>query len=198
MRNNRNIPAWRVAEHLLLIDQQCIQERSRMNRFSKTFLTLTLTAACGWAYSGNSSTTMTVSATMASACSSVSATAISFGTLTSPIPANQDATGTISITCTSGTSYVVFMDSPSRSNGTGHYVLGNGSGGALIYDIFTPGGVAAGLYWGPGAPGSQGGGFIGVGTGALQSLTATGRITAGQSSIPAGNYSDTINVSVVF
>jgi spore coat protein U-like protein len=157
-------------------------------------LTLALTATAGSA--ATATTTMIVSTSVVAACSSVSATAIAFTPVSSPVPANHDATGTISVTCSNGTGYTITLDSPSRNPMTAHLAMSNTLGGFLAYDIYAPGGVGTQL-WGTGQSAATVA-VPGTGTGVAQTYTATGRIVAGQTSMATGSYADQITVAVMF
>jgi spore coat protein U-like protein len=133
---------------------------------------------------------MAVSATVQSACI-VAATALSFGSYNPTSASNTDATTTLSVTCTSGTSYTVGLNA------------GTGSGATVTSRKMTNGGNTLGyaLYqdssrttnWGN-TPGTDTPASATAGSSAA-TLTVYGRITAGQN-VPAATYTDSITVTV--
>lgn len=138
------------------------------------------------------STTFTVSATVSNACT-ISASDLSFGSYQPLSGSAVDATTSISVNCTLDTSYNVGLDA------------GSGSGASVSTRKLTSGSDLMNytLYrdsnrtnvWGNtvGTDTSSG-----TGTGSSQSLTVYGRVIAGQSTVPSGSYSDTINVTITF
>jgi spore coat protein U-like protein len=151
---------------------------------------LSLSGAAAW--SATATTVFTVSANIVGACTQISASPISFGNVTTPIPVVPPLAATVSITCNTGTNFSISLDSPSRSIGGSYYAMTNTTGGALKYTITIPTG---GTLWGTG-PGT--GQVAGTGTGASQSFTGQAYILDGQTSIPAGAYADQITATITF
>lgn len=135
------------------------------------------------------STTFNVTATVIATCS-VSATNVAFGNYGS---AQLDATGTISVSCTSLAPYVVELDAGTGSGATiASRRMTGPSSQTLTYSLYSD--ASRAVLWGTTA-GLQS--VAGVGNGATQSLTVYGRIPAAQ--YPgAGSYSDTITVTVTY
>jgi spore coat protein U-like protein len=135
--------------------------------------------------------TFTVTVILQASCI-VSATSINFGPV-SALTANNDATGTISVTCTSTTPYKISL---SYGNGTGaggagraRYMPGP-SGNQISYNLYSDSGYSS--IWGNN---------LGVdtvnstGTGADQDFTVYGQVPP-QSAVLVGSYSDTVVVTV--
>lgn len=131
-----------------------------------------------------------VTATVGSACS-VSATNVAFGTYTA---SQLDANGSLSVTCTAGTSYAVGLSAGTGASATVAARRMTGpSSQTLVYSLYQD--ALRTLPWG-----STGGvdTVAGVGTGATQSLSVYGRVPAAQLTAGAGSYSDTITVTVSY
>lgn len=134
--------------------------------------------------------TMAVSATVQSACI-VSVSPLAFGAYNPTAAGNTDATTTVSVTCTSGTSYTVGL---SAGNGSGATVanrkMTNGSN-TLNYALYRDASRTA--IWGN-TPGTDTPASAVAGASAA-ALTVYGRISASQN-VPAGTYTDSITVTV--
>jgi spore coat protein U-like protein len=67
-------------------------------------------------------------------------------------------------------------------------------GSTLNYNLFTTGAHA--VVWGDGTSSTA---TLGnTGNGAAQTLTIYGRIPAGQTTVPAGSYADTVAVTITY
>ena len=121
---------------------------------------------------------------------SVSAAGLNFGTYNPKQPSPLDASAYISITCTTGTPYLLGMDdglnylSPWRRERNG--------GNSLNYQLYLDSGRS--LVWGM-TPGSSM--MPGTGTGSPQNIPVYGRIPAFQEP-PDGSYSDTVSVTIEY
>ena len=137
--------------------------------------------------------TLGVSATVTSNCV-VSTTALSFGNVDVTAAADVDGTGGISVTCTSGTSWTA---TAGVGGGTGATFasrkMANGVN-LLNYALYTD--TERTTVWGDGATGT--GSITGTGSGSAQASTIYGRVPQGQTSLPAGSYSDTVTVTVTY
>jgi spore coat protein U-like protein len=135
-----------------------------------------------------------ITASVTTDCS-VGASTLAFGTVASATiqAGNVDATGTVAITCTSGTNYTVKLD---VGAGTGaSFASRKMTAGAnlLNYSIYNTAGHTT--VWGDGTTSTVT--VAGSGSGSAQSLTAYGRIFAGQTP-NAASYTDTVNVTVSY
>ncbi len=142
--------------------------------------------------SGTGITTATaqfsVTATIVKDCT-VSATNLAFGNYTGAV---NSSTSTVSVTCTSGTTYTVGL---SAGGATGATVttrqMQNGSA-LLHYGLFSNSGHTT--NWGN----TSGTNWVsGTGSGSSQGITVYGQIPAAQYVKP-GSYTDTITVSVTY
>lgn len=165
-----------------------------MKTYSKVCLPL-LALLAGWASAaeaGTVQTTMNVSATVQSSCL-VSAAPMVFGSYdpTSATPTN--ATGLITVTCTTGTNFVVGLNAGTAAGATVSTRQMSNAAQRLNYGLFTDANRTS--NWGNTS-----------GVEALPPITATlvpsvitvyGQIAA-QQNVPAGAYSDTVTVTVTY
>ena len=152
-----------------------------------------LGAAPTAALAGTASSTMSVTATVTANCT-VSTTALAFGNVDTISGSNFDNTGSLSIRCTNGTAW-----SATAGVGSGPlagYANRKMTAGAnvLNYNIYTT--AARTVVWGDGSSSTSPIG--GTGTGNAQSVTVYGRVGSGQTSVPAGAYTDTVAVTVTY
>ena len=166
-------------------------------RFKKAALILAgSTLALGMpsvAHSQTASSNLSVNATVTANCT-VSTSALSFGNVDVGNGTNFDGTGGISVTCTNGTAWTAAADA---GTGTGATLLNrrmSAGGNLLNYSLFTD--AARTSIWGNGAGSTATIG--GTGTGSAQNVTVYGRVGSGQTSAPAGSYSDTVAVTVAY
>jgi len=134
-------------------------------------------------------TTFGVSATVQSTCL-ISATALAFGTYTGAV---DNATSTVSITCTNTTPYNVALN-PGTATGatvTTRKMTGPSSA-TLSYALYSNSGMTT--NWGQ-TVGTHT--VTGTGNGSAQTLTVYGQVAASQYVTP-GSYADTITASVIY
>jgi spore coat protein U-like protein len=145
------------------------------------------------ALAGTQSTTMGVSATVTANCS-VSTSAVGFGSINPLAGSSFDATGSVTVTCTTGAPWTVAADAGGGSGATLTTRRMTANGNTLNYALYTDSGRIT--IWGDGSGATAR--LSGTGTGSAQSLTVYGRVPSGQGSVPAGGYSDTVNVTVTY
>ena len=147
-----------------------------------------LSLASSSASAASATATLSVSATIASACT-VAGAAMSFGAYTAT--AASTANSTIQVTCTNGTNAQVSLNQGNNNNqvpSAGSRALANGTN-YLGYEIYTDNGLST--VWNTSNTQAVNS------TGSAVTLTAYGRIPAGQN--PAtGSYSDTVTITVTF
>ncbi len=114
---------------------------------------------------------------------------LAFGTYTG---AQSDATATVTVNCTNTAPYSVALGAGSNANGTTRRMTGPASQ-YLNYALYSDNGRST--TWGDGT--SYGATVTGTGSGANQSLTVYGRVTASQTPTP-GSYSDTVVVTLQY
>ena len=156
-----------------------------------------LLAMSGQAGAANNTGTVAVSTTVANACVVTNSPSISFGIFNPTDGANVDQTGTVSIACTRGAVAKVALDAGANGGrgGSGSRAMSDGSGDYLGYEIYqdslraTLWGTGAAAETEPGAPSTS-----------AVNYTAYGRVPTASSNqnVPAGSYSDTVNLSISF
>lgn len=167
--------------------------------FLRNPATFALTALVGLfsvhAHAATSTTTFSVDATVSDSCS-VSATQLDFGAIDPLDNANNDtdATSTVDVTCSNGTSYDVGLDTGSGGDGTiTGRAMDDGNGNTLNYGLYTD--TERTTNW------DDAGGtntVTGTGDGTALSHTVYGRVPSGQENTPVGTYTDTITVTVTY
>jgi spore coat protein U-like protein len=144
------------------------------------------------AFAATPATTFSVTATVLASCT-VSAGTLAFGSYTPTGGSPADATSTIDVTCTNGTPYTVALDGGSTENNVAARAMNDPSSHTLSYGIYKD--SARTTIWGDGTGSTVT--QSGTGIGSLQGLTAYGRVPASQF-VAAGNYSDTVTVTVSY
>jgi len=144
------------------------------------------------ASAGTQTGAMNVSTTVQSSCS-LTTNALTFSNYTG----FTEVTGstTLSVTCTNGVPYTVGADAGLNAGGTSNTnnrkMKNTASTQTLPYDLYKD--SSNSTRWD-----IQGSGLIsGTGNGAAQSITIYGKIPSG-ATVPAGNYTDTVTVTVNF
>ncbi len=152
-----------------------------------TVLGLTPTSVV--AQTNPATTTFNVTATVLKDCI-VSAAALPFGNYTGAV---VNASSTVTVTCTSGTTYTVGLN-PGLTTGATVTTRQMGitqPAGGLNYSLLTT--SYTGANWGN----TSGSWVSGTGNGAAQALTVYGVLPAAQY-VPPGSYTDTIAVTVTY
>ena len=139
--------------------------------------------------------TLGVSAEVKASCT-VATTPIAFGQVDVTSGTAFTGNGGLNVTCTNGTSWSVSADA---GQGTGATLadrrMSNGTGDLLSYVLYTD--ATRTQIWGDGVEGLTTT-FADVGTGTLQSKTIYAKVPGGQTSLPAGNYDDVVNLTVTY
>lgn len=139
------------------------------------------------------SSTMPVSATVTANCT-LSTSALAFGSVNTISGSNVDGTGGLTITCTNGTAWSASAGVGGGSGASFASRRMTSGGNLLNYNLYTSSGYST--VWGDGTAST--GLISGTGNGTAQSVTVYGRVTAGQTSVPAGAYADTVAVTVTY
>lgn len=143
------------------------------------------------AQAGTATTTMGVKITIPNACdSTVAATDMDFGAPTGPLTAAIDKTSTITVTCTKDATFSIGLDGGGSGDTTAR-VMSDGNGNTVGYQLYSE--STRTTVWGnvAGSMPSE------TGTGTSQGITVYGEVPA-QNTPPAGDYSDTVAVTVTF
>ena len=141
----------------------------------------------------DSTGSLSVNATITSNCA-VTTTTVAFGSIDVTLNTAVDATGGISVTCTSGTAWTAKADAGTGGAGTSLTHRKMTGPDKLSYDLFTD--SARTTKWGDGIT-SGTGAITGTGTGSADTKTIYGRVRAG-STARAGSYADTVTVTVTY
>ncbi len=141
-------------------------------------------------------TSFIVQLTVNVSCTVTSTSAVNFGNVTVSPSVTSKGQGAVSVQCTNTTPYQIGLDNGQGSGASGPAArLMTGAGGAtLTYGLYQDSGLSA--VWGNTA-GTGGNTQGGTGNGNTQSYTVYGRIPP-QASVPAGNYNDTVAVTVTY
>ena len=180
-----------------------IQFKQRSLKLAVT-AAIVLFAASGTASAATATSNMPISASVAASCSIDASTGVAFGAY-DPAVANAttalDQTGTISTTCTSGAAVAITLGQGANADTT------NGSTDAaplrrMSDGQATPTYMSYQLYSDSGRTSVWNNDTTGdvpvTGTGTAVSTTVYGRIPAGQTSVIAGSYTDTVVATVTF
>ena len=163
-------------------------QRSALPAAILGFVVLGLTSTIAVAQTNPATTTFGVSATVLKDCI-VSATALGFGNYTGAV---NSAQSTITVTCTSSTTYTVGLGTGLATGATVTTRQMQNSTNLLNYGLFSNGTWTT--NWGNTSPTNW---VSGTGNGAAQNITVYGQIPAGQYVVP-GSYADTISVTVTY
>jgi len=148
------------------------------------------------ALSATSTTSFNVTATINSACS-VTASTLAFGIYNPILAASLNASTTLNVTCTNGSTYNVGLDAGSGTGATiSNRLMTRISGGTdtIAYCLYQNSGLTT--TWGNTINTNT---VTGTGTGSAQPITIYGSIFASNAtSIPPASYSDTVNVTVTY
>lgn len=132
-------------------------------------------------------TTFQVTSNIPGTCSAVTATELAFGDYDG---GQNDQTGTITVTCTTGTAYRIGLDNGANYSAPNRRMK-HGTADYLNYELYSD--ASRSSRWG-----NDDSSDVHMSSdGTAQSIDVYGRMPAGQSG-PIGNYADTITVTVTF
>jgi spore coat protein U-like protein len=146
-------------------------------------------------FAGTATASFAVTSTVANSCI-VGANSLAFPTYLPTTTSATTGSTTLNVTCTLGAAYTVALSNGSGTSadataGASGRAMSGPSSAQLTYNLYQDSGFSQ--AWG------STGAFLlsGTGTGVQVPLTVYGRIPASQT-VAAGNYADTINVTVTF
>ncbi|MBD3770655.1 MAG: spore coat U domain-containing protein [Rhodobacterales bacterium] len=163
-----------------------------MRRAKLPLLLIAVASLSGLAISQTATDSFTVSAEVIDACN-LTANNLDFGSYSAISGSAVDATSTLSVTCTNGTSYTIALDEGTTAGGAFTARLMTDSTNTLSYNLYTS--AARTTVWGDGTGATQT--TAGTGSGTLQSLTVYGRVPSSQN-VPVGSYSDSVTATITF
>lgn len=159
-----------------------------MKLFGKFIFPAALMALHGVAGSATATDTLLVTATVSAACV-VSTSPVAFGVYNPTAGTVLDGTGTVSVTCTNGTSYSVALDGGGQADVLARAMSNHPD--LLTYQLYSD--AARTTVWG-----TTGGDLVNAtGTGVQVDHTVYGRVAASQN-VAVGSYTDTVNVTVTY
>lgn len=147
------------------------------------------------AFAGTATANLNVSATVPASCT-ISTNPVSFGNYTTTVFADVTANGSVTTTCTKGSTATITLGQganaePGSTDDAPIRKLSDGSGGFLGYNLYK--GASLNTEWGN-TPGT---GVPITGTGTSVNGIIYGKIRAGQN-VSAGSYTDTVVATVTF
>lgn len=132
----------------------------------------------------------TVTASVTKACTIATATELNFGTVSGLLRTATDQTSLLRMTCTNRSAFQVGLDNGANASGN---IRRMASGtGYVAYELYRD--TQRTQRWGNTLNADT---ATGTGSGVEQTLTVYGRVPA-QSAAAAGNYSDTVTVTVTY
>lgn len=134
----------------------------------------------------------TATAPVASQCTITTATDLEFGAVPGFIAANRDQTSMIGFSCTSRTAWNVGLGDGLHAAGSTRRMRQGSSNRYVTYQLFRDAGRSQ--RWGTTAGVDT---ASGVGNGATQSIIVHGRVPGPQTA-PAGDYHDTVTVTITY
>ncbi|MBV9930631.1 MAG: spore coat protein U domain-containing protein [Alphaproteobacteria bacterium] len=146
------------------------------------------------AFATDATSSLDVNATVTANCT-VSTSAVAFGNVDVTSGQAVQGTGSVSVTCTNGTAWSAAADAGAGSGADlSHRKMASGAN-LLGYSLFID--SSRTQLWGDGVEGATST-FSGTGTGSAQIKTVYGLIPAGQTGAPAGEYADTVQVTISY
>lgn len=147
------------------------------------------------ALASTATTTLQVTATVVAGCKvDASGGTVAFGNYDPTAASDTTANGSLSVTCTNGTDYQIELDQGAATGATVTTRQMKDSGSNYLpYALYRD--ASHSLNWGK----TDGTDTLGgqTGTGTAQTIPVYGVLPAGATA-PAGSYSDTVNVTVVY
>ncbi|BBI99209.1 biofilm synthesis protein [Ferrigenium kumadai] len=158
----------------------------RLHRIlSKSLLGLSIALAAIAPASAQLQTSFLVTASIAGTCSAATATELAFGNYDG---GQNDRTSTITVTCSTGTSYEIGLNDGANYNAPNRRMK-HGAADYLNYELYSDAGRTT--RWGN----DDSGDVHMISDGTAQNIDVYGRMPAGQNG-PIGSYADTITVTV--
>jgi spore coat protein U-like protein len=161
-------------------------------RFALALAGAAVCGVAGIAFAGTSTTTFDVTATVLAVCD-VTASDLAFGNYDPNSGTPNDASTTLSVTCSNGETYDIALDEGAGTGATVAARLMMNGANTLSFGLFTNAGRTT--SWGDGTLGTST--VAGTGNGAAQSISVYGRIPIGQL-VASGAYTDTITVTLTY
>lgn len=155
-------------------------------RFSQLFIAASLAAASASSFAASATSAFDVGIQVLATCS-ISATNMSFASITTGTTSNNDATSSLTVNCSNGTNYTIALDNGANYLSNRRLVS---SGSYLGYQLYSDSGRST--QWTTTVT------KAGVGSGGDQSHTIFGRIPSGQAVPQTGSYADIVTATVSY
>ena len=158
--------------------------KSLFNR--KTLLAGVLAVGASSSYAASATTNFDVSIQVQATCS-ISASNLTFSSITTGTTSNNDASSALTVNCSNGTPYTVALD-----NGTNYSAGRRMASGASYINYYLYSDNARTSQWNSSST------KVGTGNGSDQTLAVYGRVPSGQSVTNTGSYADTVIATVTY
>ena len=157
-------------------------------------LALAATLPVGPSDASTQQTTFQVTANVSVSCD-VSASDLAFGSYNKNAGSPLDAQSNVQVNCTNGTNWNLGLDKGLHGVDVQNRAMANNSASSILLDYAIYQDPARTVNWGNTIGVDT---VSGTGTGVAQSIGTYGRIPAGQTTVTAGGYSDTITATLTF
>jgi spore coat protein U-like protein len=163
----------------------------------KSAVVIGLLAAAAAAYAATKTATFQVTANVTNNCFIDSASTLAFGAYDPSSATALDGTSSIVVRCTNKTPYTLALNAGTTTGGNFTNRLMTDGTDTLQYNLYTT--AARTTVWGDGTGGTSTvtGAGTGLGGGQAKTTTVFGRIPV-QPNAAAGNYSDTVTVTITY
>lgn len=154
--------------------------------FSRLLIATSIAAASGSSFAASATSSFDVGIQVLATCS-ISATNMTFTSITTGTTSNNDATSSLTVNCSNGTSYTIALDNGANYMANRRLVS---SGNYIGYQLYSDSGRST--QWNSTIT------KTGVGNGGDQSHTVFGRIPSGQNVPQTGSYADLVTATVSY
>lgn len=145
------------------------------------------------AFAESKGTSLPVSAQVNANCT-ITAQGLNFGVIDTISATAVNGTGGVTVTCTNGASWSAAADIGEGSGASFASRRMTYNGNTLNYSLYTDSNRT--IVWGDGSSATST--IANTGTGTAQAITIYGRVPGGQSSAPAGEYTDKVSVTITY
>lgn len=154
--------------------------------FSRLLIATSIAAASGSSFAASATSSFDVGIQVLATCS-ISATNMTFTSITTGTTSNNDATSSLTVNCSNGTSYTIALDNGANYM-TNRRLVSNGS--YINYQLYSD--SSRSTQWNSTVT------KTGVGSGGDQSHTVFGRVPSGQPVPQTGSYADLVTATVSY
>jgi spore coat protein U-like protein len=180
---------------VVAVSRECsrFQEGAMEFKFTRGLIFAAVVLCAAPAGAATVQTPFTVSATVQQVCA-VSATNLGFGGYDASAALANNATSTVTVTCTPSSTYTIALNAGTTSGGTvAARLMSDGASHTLAYGLYSDSGHTT--KWGDGTLSTSTVG--GTADGTHQPYTVFGQVATGQF-VPSGSYTDTVTATVTY